>query len=53
MTVNYQEFYITWNDTMAGDKAEVPCMGPGLNGQNYTLPFVAVYLSCAYTQLHT
>ena len=32
-TVSYQGFDITWNDTLAGDTVEAPCMGRGLSGQ--------------------
>ena len=40
--MNYQGFHVTWNDTLAGDTVQAPCMGPGFNGQ-----------SCIYSALHT
>ena len=39
VTVNYEGFDITWNDTLAGDTVEAPCMGPGLAGQSCSTAF--------------
>ena len=41
MIVNYTGFNVTWNVTRVGVTVEVPCTGPGLNG-NYTA-ITAVY----------
>ena len=36
VTVNYTGFNVTWNETLVGRTVEVPCSGPGLNG-NYCM----------------
>jgi len=35
VTVSYNGFNVTWNETLVGVTVEAPCTGPGLNGTNY------------------
>ena len=43
VTISYQEFNITWNDTLAGDTVEAPCMGHGLSGQRLIDMYLCIH----------
>ena len=44
VTVNYQGFNITWNDTLSGITAKSPCVRVGLNGQELCKDSYSVHI---------
>lgn len=66
VTVDYQGFDITWNETVVGVTVKAPCTGTGLNGQSCIiicfevasllslwLPCIYIYNAHTYTHAHT
>ena len=50
VTVNYDGFDITWNETLVGVTVEAPCTGHRLNGQLHYLNkyYVIIVLDLSY-----